>query len=95
MSPTVIVILTLASNAVAVLGGFALWMVYGARHRPYTITDEALATELRRLREKLDAVSVEVERIGESQRLTARLLNEASNMRPTFPAPGAKAVTPH
>jgi hypothetical protein len=87
MSPSVILILAMCSNALAVLGGSALWVSYRARHRRPTISDEALATELRKLREGLEALAVEVERIGESQRLTARLLNDASSMRPTFPVP--------
>jgi hypothetical protein len=96
VSSSVILILALCSNVLAVLGGFALWMSYQrARHRPATITDEALATELRKLREGLDALAVEVERIGESQRFTARMLHEASTMRATFPVPGAKTITPH
>jgi hypothetical protein len=92
VSTSVILILALCSNALAVLGGFALWMAYRPR-RP--VTDEALATELRKLREGLDALTVEVERIGESQRFTARTLHEASTMRATFPVPGAKTITPH
>ena len=92
MSSSVILILALCSNALAVLGGFALWMAYRPR-RPHN--DDALAAELRKLRERLDTLAVEVERIGESQRFTARMLHEASTMRATFPVPGAKTITPH
>jgi hypothetical protein len=92
VSSSVILILALCSNVLAVLGGFALWMSY-RRTRP--VTDDALASELRKLRERLDALAVDVERIGESQRFTARMLHEASTMRATFPVPGAKTITPH
>ena len=96
MSSSVILILALCSNALAVLGGFALWMSYRrSRVGRSIVTDEALATELRKLREGLDALTDEVERIGESQRLTARMLQEASTMRATFPVPGVKTITPH
>ena len=92
MSSSVILILALCSNALAVLGGFALWAAYRPR-RP--VSDEAIAIELRKLREGLAALTAEVERIGESQRFTARMLHEASTMRATFPVPGAKTITPH
>jgi len=92
VSSSVILILALCSNALAVLGGYALWMAYRLR-RP--VTDESLAIELRKLREGLAALSAEVERIGESQRFTARMLHEPSTMRATFPVPGAKTITPH
>jgi hypothetical protein len=95
MSTSAILILALCSNALALLGGFALWVSYRARHRHPTITNETLVTELRKLREGLDAMAVEVERIGESQRFTTRLLTDASTMRATFPPPSAKAITPH
>jgi len=92
VSSSVILILALCSNALAVLGGCALWIAYRPR-RP--VSDESLAIELRRLRESVASLTAEVERIGESQRYTARLLHEASTMRATFPVPGAKTVTPH
>lgn len=95
MSTSVVLILALCSNALAVLAGVALWMSYRARHRRPTITDDAVATELRKLREGLDTLAIEVERIGESQRFTARLLQDSSTMRATFPVAPTKTATPH
>ncbi|HEY9230015.1 MAG TPA: hypothetical protein VIP11_25410 [Gemmatimonadaceae bacterium] len=94
MSTSLIITLAMCTNAIIVLGGFSIWLGYRARRRP-TIADEALARELREIRESIDALSVEVERIGESQRFTARILADASSMRPTFPSQPPKTITPH
>ena len=93
MSPQSIIILAMGTNAVVVLGCFALWLGHRARRR--SLPSDAVAEELRQLRESVDALTVEVERIGESQRFTARLLNDASTMRATFPSAPAKTITPH
>ena len=93
MSPPLIITLGMCMNAVVILGCFSLWLNHRSRRR--SLPDDILAEELRQLRESVDAVSVEVERIGESQRFTAKLLHEASTIRPTFPAAPAKSITPH
>jgi uncharacterized iron-regulated membrane protein len=91
-SPTLIITLAICANVVVVLGGFWMWLSHRARRR---IPDHELASELRHLRESVDALGVEVERIAESQRYTARLLHDASTMRATFPSHPPKAITPH
>jgi hypothetical protein len=93
MSPLLIIVLAMCTNAVIVLGAFSLWLGYRARRR--SLPDDELATQLRELRQSIDALAVEVERIGESQRFTARLLTDATTMRATFPPAPAKTVTPH
>jgi hypothetical protein len=85
----------MCANAAVVLGGFALFSSYRARRQRPLLGDDELATELRQLRESVDALTIEVERIAESQRHTARLLHDASTMRATFPIPGPKTITPH
>ena len=54
------------------------------------------AGELEQVRNALDAIAVEVERISEGQRFTARLINDRVNQGPPLPLrrdPGS--VTPH
>ena len=93
MSPSLIIVLAMCTNAVIVLGAFSLWLGYYARRR--SVPGDELGAQLRELRQSIDALAVEVERIGESQRFTARLLNDATSMRATFPSPPAKTITPH
>lgn len=93
MSPLLIIVLAMCTNAVIVLGAFSLWLGYRARRR--SLPDDELTTQLRELRQSIDTLAVEVERIGESQRFTARLLNDATSMRATFPPVPPKAITPH
>ena len=91
-SPTLILTLAVCANALILVAGLWIWLSHRAQRR---IPDHELASELRRLRESVDALGVEVERIAESQRFTARVLHDASTMRPTFPSPFAKTITPH
>jgi hypothetical protein len=95
MSTSMIVVMAICANSFVALGGFGLWLSYRARRRRPLFSDDEIAGQLRQIRESIDALSVEVERIGESQRYTARLLHDASTMRATFPAPPQKSVTPH
>ena len=93
MSPLLIIVLAMSTGVVVILGALALTLGHRARRR--SLPDDVLAAELRELRQSIDALTVEVERVGESQRFTARLLNDATTMRATFPSPPAKTVTPH
>jgi len=95
MHTSMILLMAICANVGALLGGFALWLAYRSRRNRPTLGDDELATEIRQIRQSIEALSIEVERIGESQRFTARLLHDASTMRATFPTPPAKTITPH
>lgn len=86
--------LALGTNTALLLGAIALWWSERARSR--RLGDHpSILSELKRLRESVDSLTAEVERIAESQRAAARILHEVSTMRPTFPLPGPKKVIPH
>lgn len=87
-----LIVLIVCANTAVLLGGVALWLSVGARRRP-GLGDDAVAVELRKLREGLDALTAEVERMSETQRLNTRLLQDASSMRATFPAHSPRTVT--
>jgi outer membrane murein-binding lipoprotein Lpp len=90
-----VLLMAMCANVAVVAGCFALYLSYRARRKRPTLSDDQLAAEIRQIRESVDALTIEVERIGESQRFTARLLHEASTMRATFPAAPPKTITPH
>jgi hypothetical protein len=88
--------------AVGFLGttvGFAVaWM--RARERAvraeHTRAEPAdAAARFERIEQAIDAVAVEVERVGEAQRFQSALLAERVGVAPARPAAPARVVTPH
>jgi hypothetical protein len=62
--------------ALSLLGAYAWWRLSG-RRSPVGSTDDALADQrLEALQQSVDAIALEVERIGEAQRFHARLQAE-------------------
>jgi hypothetical protein len=62
------------------------------RREPMTVP----SPELDQIRNALDAIAVEVERVAEGQRFTARLLNDRVNQASALPLRrDAGSVTPH
>jgi len=55
---------------------------------------DALEQRLERMEQAIDAVAVEMERLGEAHRFTAKLLAERLEAVPA-PRPPARVVTPH
>ena len=62
--------------ALAVVGAFFIWRI-PRRSRPHQLAGEdEVDQRLERLQRSVDAVAIEVERIGEAQRFTAKLAAE-------------------
>jgi SLT domain-containing protein len=63
--------------ALSVLGAYAMWRLSGRRSEELTYA-EIGGTRLEQLQQSVDAVALEVERIGEAQRFSAKLQAEKS-----------------
>lgn len=81
---TVLLVLTPMALAFARL----LWKRGTRAARQPTEEQRANAERLERLEQAVDAIAIEVERVGEAQRYQARVLSEA-NLMPPLPAPQA------
>ena len=74
--------------ALAVVGTFFMWR-FASRARAQPSQDTALDdARLDTLQQSLDAIALEVERIGEAQRFTAKLMSERTERTPTKSRPG-------
>ena len=93
----VIILTALALNGAVVVAGLALWLGVRSRRGASERQLERLAAQVESLRGTLDAVALEMERLGEGQRYAARLLGErvtgATAAAPRTPTAGV--VTPH
>jgi hypothetical protein len=100
-----LLLFAVAGGIAAVVGFVAAWFgaQFGARRAAQLAAGEALARgglgldrTLGALVQAVDAVSLEVERLSEGQRFTARLLSERA---PVLPSPkqesSGRVVTPH
>ncbi len=100
-----LLLFSIAGGIAAVVAFVAGWFgaQFGARRAARLAADEALARgglgldrTLGALVQAVDAVSLEVERLSEGQRFTARLLSDRS---PVLPSPkqesSGRVVTPH
>ena len=67
------------------LGAYVVWLL--AARRDARVPPRELADRLTRLEQSIDAVAIEVERIGEGQRFMTRLFTE--NGTPQVPGEGA------
>ena len=63
--------------ALSVLGAYAMWRLSGRRSEESTYA-EIGGTRLEQLQQSVDAVALEVERIGEAQRFSAKMQAEQS-----------------
>jgi len=70
---------------------WAKWLQYT---RKQSMSAPELDHRLERIERAIDTVAVEVERLGEGQRFTARLLRDA-NKTPNNPTEPYRADTPH
>ncbi|MEO8910781.1 MAG: hypothetical protein ABI408_11215 [Gemmatimonadaceae bacterium] len=100
-----ILLFGIAGSLAAVVGFVAAWAgaQFGARRAARQAAEEILARggvsldrNIGELTRAVDAIAIEVERLSEGQRFTARLLSE----RPSMSAPSkqespARVVTPH
>jgi hypothetical protein len=63
--------------ALALVGAVFVWSIpRRARHQQLPGTNDEMDRRLERLQQSVDAVAIEVERIGEAQRFTAKLAAE-------------------
>jgi len=77
---------TAAHVALVILGAYFVWRLAPRARRPEMLTEEDADPRLERLQQSLDAIGLEVERIGEAQRFTAKLMAErAAVASPTPP----------
>jgi hypothetical protein len=96
-SQTVLVVATVAIAAVSATTIAKGWRKR-IEKRPTTTMPDAIEERLARIENAVDVIAVEVERISEAQRFSARLDAERETRRvanPAAPAREARVVTPH
>ena len=64
--------------ALSVIGALALWWLAPSGRRPESAPAELSEVRLEQLQQSIDAIALEVERIGEAQRFHAKLQAEQS-----------------
>jgi hypothetical protein len=64
--------------ALSLLGAYAMWRLSGRRASVDATYDSIGNTRLEELQQSVDAIALEVERIGEAQRFNAKLQAERS-----------------
>ena len=62
--------------ALSLLGAYAVWRLFDRSARAEPATDELAEPRLEALQQSVDAIALEVERIGEAQRFNAKLQAE-------------------
>jgi hypothetical protein len=62
--------------ALSLLGAYAVWRLFDRSARVQPGTDDLAEPRLEALQQSVDAIAVEVERIGEAQRFNAKLRAE-------------------
>ena len=100
-----IVLFAITGSVAGIVGFIASWFgaQFGAKRAARLAAEEALKGDragldrsLAALVEAIDTVAVEVERLSEGQRFTARLLSERSAIPPTLKQESpARVITPH
>jgi hypothetical protein len=65
---------TAAHVGLALLGVYFVWRLAPRARRQDMLAEEQAAPRLERLQQSLDAIGLEVERLGEAQRFTAKLV---------------------
>jgi uncharacterized membrane protein YedE/YeeE len=93
-----------AGSFAAIIAFTAAWLgaQFGGRRAARRAAEEALAKNRAALDDSLgtlvqavDAIALEVERLSEGQRFTARLLSDRGPMVPAARADNARVITPH
>lgn len=105
LSERYVLLLGVAGSVAAVVGFVASWFgaQFGARRAARLAAEEALRGEragldrnLTTLVQAIDAIALEVERLSEGQRFTARLLSERAAIPPSLRQENpARVITPH
>lgn len=100
-----ILLFGMAAGVASVVGFVAAWVgaQFGARRAARFAAEEALShgglsidRNFTALTQAVDAIALEVERLSEGQRFTARLLSERPLLgAPVKPESQARVITPH
>ena len=100
-----LVLFAIAGGIAAVVGSVAAWVgaQFGARRAARSAAEAALSQggmgierTLNSLVQSVDAIALEVERLSEAQRFTARLMSERPSLgAPSKPESPARVITPH
>ena len=99
-----VVLFAAAGFVAAVVGFTAAWLgaQFGGRRAARRAAQEALAenrvaldANLTALVQAVDTIALEVERLSEGQRFTARLLSERGAVLPAPRPDNARVITPH
>lgn len=70
-----------AHVALLVLGAYVLWRLSPRRDTPELASELPIGDRMEQLQQSVDAVAIEVERIGEAQRFSAKLQAERADAR--------------
>ena len=70
---------TAAHIALSLLGAYFVWRLAPRARGQETLAEQEADPRLERLQQSLDAIGLEVERIGEAQRFTAKIVAERAN----------------
>lgn len=68
--------------ALAVLGAFTFWWLDARTRRPEPASLPKGDERLEQLQQSVDAIAIEVERIGEAQRFNAKIQSEKGEKKP-------------
>ena len=98
MDVTVVAVAAIVTGSITLLAAFSAWL--RVHSGPRIRADGAdkisqLTDEVRALRLALDAVAVEVERLGEEQRYATRLLRDRADATAGGAVAPPRVVTPH
>jgi hypothetical protein len=67
---------TAAHVGLVLLGAYFVWRLAPRARRPEMLAEEGAEPRLERIQQSLDAIGLEVERIGEAQRFTTKFVVE-------------------
>ena len=98
MDVTVVAVAAIVTGGLMLASAFSAWLRYhsGRKMRAHGADQlTQLTDEVRALRVALDAVAVEVERLGEEQRYATRLLRDRADATAGGAVAPPRVVTPH
>ena len=91
---TQIVVAALVTSCIAIGLVAQAWATRRRGGSPPSARTDALERRLDRMEQAIDTIALEMERLGEAHRFTAKLLAERLEAVPA-PRPPARVVTPH
>lgn len=97
MNPPMAIIFVVAITGMFAMGSMVVREIFKRRGERPSLSDdrlEQISRQLAELQQALDATSIEVERLGEGQRFTTKLLSERSR-GPEPQRQPERVITPH